>query len=152
MRGNLPTEAQWEFACRAGSDKRMFFGEPSELLQQFIVRASPYGAKPVATMQPNVFGLFDIYSNVLEWCSDNFEPNYDALPSAVDTPRLDPTGPAYGKAHVIRGGSYRTPQQLLGSACRCLPSTVDLSHDNVGFRVVITGEFSKVVNYYPLVE
>tara|TARA_R110002072_G_scaffold303122_1_gene494603 strand:- start:3071 stop:5530 length:2460 start_codon:yes stop_codon:yes gene_type:complete len=152
MTVTLPTEAQWEFACRAGSNQRTFFGKPSALLQEFIVRASPYGAKPVATMQPNVFGLFDIYSNVWEWCSDNFEPNYDVPSSAADTPLLDPTGPAYGKAHVIRGGSYRTPQQLLGSACRRLPSTVDLSHDNVGFRVVITGELSKVANYHSLVE
>lgn len=143
MTVTLPTEAQWEFACRAGSTQRMFFGSPSKLLQEYIVRASPYGAKPVATRLPNPFGLFDVYSNVWEWCSDNFEPNYKVTASSAEQPLLDPQGPPHGKVHVIRSGSYRTPQQLLGSTCRRLPSMRDLSHDDVGFRVAITGDLSK---------
>ena len=144
MTVSLPTEAQWEFACRAGSTQRMFFGSPLKLLQEYIVRASPYGAKPVATKLPNPFGLFDIYSNVWEWCSDNFEPNYDMTARSPDEPLLDPTGPSSGESHTIRSGSYRTPQQLLGSVSRCPPLNVDLSHDDIGFRVVITGDLTKV--------
>lgn len=144
MTVSLPTEAQWEFACRAGSTQRMFFGSPLKLLQEYIVRASPYGAKPVATKLPNPFGLFDIYSNVWEWCSDNFEPNYDMTALSPDEPLLDPAGPSFGETHTIRSGSYRTPQQLLGSVCRCPPLNIDLSHDDIGFRVVITGDLTKV--------
>ena len=135
----LPTEAQWEFACRAGSDKRMFFGDPSALLQEYIVRASPYGAKPVGTKNPNPFGLFDVYSNVWEWCSDYYSTDYYA--NSTDT---DPTGPTHGQTHTIRGCSYRDAQQIIGSACRSAPLGSDLSADNLGFRVAITGDLTKV--------
>lgn len=139
MSASLPTEAQWEFACRAGSEQRMFFGSSELLLKEYIVRASPYGPKPVGSRHPNVFGLFDMYSNVWEWCSDYYAASYTA-----DSPVSDPTGPSHGTSHSIRGGGYRTAHEALSSACRRAPLTIDLCSDNLGFRVAITGDLTRV--------
>jgi len=83
----LPTEAQWEFACRAGSTTRWCFGDDEEDLDKFAWCGRPglEGAKPVKQKLPNGFGLFDMHGNVSEWCSDRYSPTFYAQ-SYVDDP------------------------------------------------------------------
>jgi|GEM_PF-809418 len=133
----LPTEAQWEFACRSGSEQRYFFGDHTAPIDRYIVPSGPYGTKPVGQKLPNAFGLFDTCSNAWEWCSDHFSTNYYA-----SSPPVDPPGPTSGASHTLRGGSYREGQPVLGSPCRQAKPPEDFTSDNVGFRVVITGDLA----------
>jgi formylglycine-generating enzyme required for sulfatase activity len=114
-RYRLPTEAEWEYACRAGTTTAFHYGQTvhpdmvnydagAELVDgtlRFLKgkNASPHQTMPVGTYQPNAFGLYDMHGNVWEWCQDWFGPY-------SHTPVTDPQGPASGRYHVIRGGSW----------------------------------------------
>ena len=104
----LPTEAEWEYACRAGTTTAYSFGEKITLKDSNYV-GSKIG-KPVAvavgSYKPNAFGLYDMHGNVFEWCEDW----YGDYPFAV----TDPKGPATGERRVLRGGSFLD----LGSTAR----------------------------------
>jgi formylglycine-generating enzyme required for sulfatase activity len=78
----LPTEAEWEYACRSGSTTVRFFGTSLELLPKYAwyVKNSNEHLWPVGTLMPNDFGLFDVYGNILEWCQDAFVQDYDKSP------------------------------------------------------------------------
>ena len=95
----LPTEAEWEYSCRAGTTTEFASGSDEEMLRRYAVfqasRAAPGGSK-----LPNGWGLFDMHGNVWEWCWDGYE-KYDAK-----SPAVDPTGAAGVPARVIRGGSW----------------------------------------------
>lgn len=122
----LPTEAEWEYAARAGTtgdhagdlDGMAWYGEPGGKTHE------------VGTKQANAWGLYDMHGNVWEWCADGFE----AYPSGEVT---DPTGASSGSYHVIRGGSWSDDAWVLRSAKR---DYVSLSYRNngLGFRVVRT--------------
>ncbi len=101
QRYRLPTEAEWEYACRAGTATRWFSGDSPEALERFAwTPNSPSPrAHPVGTKTPNAFGLYDMHGNVWEWCLDI----YGVYRSE---PAVDPTGPTYGKTHVLRGGAW----------------------------------------------
>jgi formylglycine-generating enzyme required for sulfatase activity/tRNA A-37 threonylcarbamoyl transferase component Bud32 len=128
----LPTEAEWEYACRAGSTTAYHFPEEATLLEKYAwFDGSPVKVRrtqPVAKSTPNAWGLFDMTGNVFEWCADYYDPDYYKA-----SPRENPLGPAQGGARVVRGGSFN----VFGDYCRSARrhrfsgSTMDL-----GFRVV----------------
>ncbi len=134
----LPTEAEWEYACRAGSQTRFYYGDDpnySEIGQY----AWYYGnnnntTHPVGQKKTNAWGLYDMYGNVGECCSDRYVilGNYEAAGS------VDPTGPASAKGtlRVSRGGSWLEKPNICRSASR---GGFIRGCDLVGFRVVYTG-------------
>jgi formylglycine-generating enzyme required for sulfatase activity len=104
----LPTEAEWEYACRAGTRTDYSFGDDASLLGAYAWFVDNAGGqtRPVGQKQPNAWGFYDIHGNVWEWCSDWYR-DYPA--SAVS----DPKGPSTGSDRVLRGGGW------LGAAGRC---------------------------------
>ena len=99
----LPTEAQWEYGCRAGSTTRYFFGDDEKQLEEYAWYGKNSGLKthPVGEKKPNTWGLYDIEGNVGQWCQDWYDGNYYAR-----SPSDDPKGPATGSDRVLRGSSY----------------------------------------------
>jgi formylglycine-generating enzyme required for sulfatase activity len=118
--GSLPTEAQWEYACRAGTDTPFGVGEGTSLYadQANFNGGYPYAGgsisnylgyepphtyldrtAPVGSYPPNAWGLYDMHGNATEWCNDWFDYPYDNSP-------VDPAGPATGYGRVVRGGGY----------------------------------------------
>jgi formylglycine-generating enzyme required for sulfatase activity len=126
----LPTEAQWEYACRAGSTSAYCFGDdPKELPKYGWFDENAEGkARAVKQLQPNGWGLYDMHGNVWEWCSDWYG-DYPA------TAQSDRTGPTVGTTRVIRGGSWNNSARILRSACRdrSAPGGRD---DALGFRLL----------------
>ncbi|WP_005223260.1 formylglycine-generating enzyme family protein [Marichromatium purpuratum] len=106
----LPTEAQWEYACRAGTTTRWSCSDDEKELGRHAWYAQNAGGKlhPVGEKQPNPWGLFDMHGNVWEWCSDWYSSDYSQLLGAgsEQTPRENPTGSESGSSRVIRGGSW----------------------------------------------
>jgi formylglycine-generating enzyme required for sulfatase activity len=102
----LPTEAEWEYACRAGTTTAYSFGDDSAKLADYAwysSNASKKGEKHahlVGQKKPNPWGLYDMHGNVLEWCADWFAGSY------ANTKGRDPEGPAVGDKRVLRGGSW----------------------------------------------
>ncbi len=134
----LPTEAEWEYACRAGSQMRFYYGDDpnySELDQHaWYYGNSDNETHPVGQKKPNAWGLYDMHGNVSECCSDRYVilGNYEGAGS------VDPTGPAFanGSLRICRGGSWLEKPNICRSASRGgFISGCDL----VGFRVVYTG-------------
>jgi len=112
----LPSEAQWEYACRAGSTTRFYFGDDGSKLGDYTWydKNSTEGTHPVGLKKPNAWGLYDMQGNVWEWCNDWDDDKYYAK-SSVD----DPTGPAEeGIIRVYRGGAWFRPASLCRSAAR----------------------------------
>jgi sulfatase modifying factor 1 len=103
----LPTEAEWEYACRAGTQTRWSFGNDEKVLGDYAwydKNANGKGesyAHQVRLKKPNAFGLYDMHGNVYEWCHDYFEEDY-----YKQSPAKDPTGPTSGSSRVLRGGSW----------------------------------------------
>lgn len=130
-RYRLPTEAEWEYACRAGTDSAWFFGDQSEEMHQYawFLNNSESQVYPVKQKRPNDFGLYDVYGNEWEWCQDYYSPRYYS-----DSPVENPTGPAQGRERVRRGGGFQQPAEQLTSYLRGhgLPETPSRG----AFRVV----------------
>ena len=128
----LPTEAEWEYSCRAGSKTAYSFGDSVDSLSdhEWYSFNSQKRASVVALKIPNSFGLYDIHGNNLEWCSDW----YSAYPKAS---MLDPSGPVSGGAHVIRGGCWDYVAVRCRSACRGW-NTPSYRSNNVGFRLALS--------------
>lgn len=147
----LPTEAEWEYACRAGTTTRYFNGDSVESLMNFAnapdqaMRAAiPSAALPVAwndghaftapvgSYRPNPFGIYDMSGNVYEWCNDFFERSFYR-----ESPRDDPRGPLVPlvKEYVMRGGSWFGKSSNLRSAHRQNDSAQYRFNANIGFRV-----------------
>lgn len=127
----LPTEAEWEYACRAGTYTLYYTGDglPSSMCRnQTVARNYKPVSLKVGQTSPNAFGLYDMHGNVEEWCLDWYAP-YRA------EEQTDPTGPAEGTYRVTRGGSHHTPVQYLRSANRMAMIPED-KHSLTGFRVV----------------
>ena len=100
----LPTEAEWEYACRAGTTTRYYSGNSeSDLARVGWYRLNSDGTThPAAQKEPNAWGLFDMHGNVWEWCND-WMGNYRRLGTR------NPTGPRYGHSRVLRGGGWHYP-------------------------------------------
>jgi len=131
MRFGLPSEAQWEYACRAGTATAFYFGENPALLAQYGWFDGNSGRKThqVGQGQPNAWGLYDMHGNVWEWCSDWYAKDFYA-----QSPRVDPVGPPTGSHRVFRGGDWQSHPEHCRSALRRhgLPGT---RHYTVGFRL-----------------
>jgi formylglycine-generating enzyme required for sulfatase activity len=115
-RYRLPTEAEWEYACRAGKDTPFTFGrDPRRLGEHAWYAGNARKTQPVGQLRPNHWGLFDLHGNVAEWCADFFGP-YE------DVPARNPEGPASGAMRAVRGGSLRPSRPFDGVphawACR----------------------------------
>ena len=128
----LPTEAEWEYAARAGSTTLYSFGDkPNDLADYAWFGNEGYGgtSKEVGTKKPNQWGLFDMHGNVWEWVSDWYHPDY-----YHNSPEKDPKGPESGEFRVYRGGSWVGKAVNLRSALRYsgLPST---RTNDIGFRL-----------------
>jgi eukaryotic-like serine/threonine-protein kinase len=128
----LPTEAQWEYACRAGTTGYWHSGDSEDGLQHFGWHRRNSGGKthPVGELRSNRFGLYDMHNNVWEWCADWYTADYYAK-SPVD----DPTGPSADSRRVLRGGGWGSHPRHCRSAYRYdLPP--GLRHYGLGFRVM----------------
>lgn len=124
----LPTEAQWEYACRAGSTGRYCFGDDVSQLGDYAwyIENSDYTSHPVGQKQANAWGLYDMHGNVWEWCHD-WLGHYDGTAS------VDPSSPHTSAMRVIRGGSWYDFAPDLRSACR-RASRPNARYSHVGFR------------------
>ncbi|KKK80247.1 hypothetical protein LCGC14_2825390, partial [marine sediment metagenome] len=111
----LPTEAQWEYACRAGSAGKFCFGDDEKQLGEYAWYGDNSDGKThaVGGKKPNTFGLHDMHGNVWEWCQDWYGA-YGA--EAVD----EPSGPTTGSGHVGRGGGWSNPAMVCQSAFRSI--------------------------------
>ena len=133
----LPTEAEWEYACRAGTQTAYSFGDEAQKLSAYAwTKANAAGTPhPVGTKQPNPWGLFDMHGNVLEWCNDYYAAGY-----YQGAPSENPQGPASGEARVLRGGGWRSLPKAATAACRAkdTPMNLDtcLGYPDYGFRCV----------------
>lgn len=136
----LPTEAEWEYACRAGTVTPFSYGNILTSGMANFDGNFPYGegAKvsvfrertvPVKTFEPNAWGLYDMHGNLWEWCADWFG---DYSTGKV----TDPLGPETGKYRVLRGGSWSYHGKNLRSACRVFGSP-EYKSRNIGFRAVL---------------
>lgn len=127
----LPTEAEWEYAARAGSSTRYFFADTPEKLKGYAWYEDNTGrTRPVGQLKPNNWGLYDMYGNVWEWVQDWYNRTY-----YHSTVELDPQGPERGDERVVRGGSF------VSDAFRCRSAyrhrfQPDNKYDYVGFRLV----------------
>ncbi|MDC0279224.1 formylglycine-generating enzyme family protein, partial [bacterium] len=128
----LPTEAEWEYACRAGTTTKFSFGDDESELGDYAWYGvnSDQKTHPVGSKKPNAWGLYDMYGNVWEWCQDWEEDH----PSGSVT---DPSGATSGSIRVLRGGSWRGPAEDCRSAYRIRdsPSFRDYYY---GFRVSLS--------------
>ena len=141
---DLPTEAQWEYACRAGTTTALNDGNNianiysdgclAKLARYYCNRDDGKGGygehTTVGSYSPNAWGLYDMHGNVYEWCLDWYKSN---LGSGSVT---DPKGPDYGSYRVLRGGYYHTFAGACRSACRSFKSP-DNADCDVGFRVFL---------------
>ena len=111
----LPTEAEWEYACRAGRKTAYSFGADPAQLGRFAWFKENANKKthPVGQKQPNEWGLHDMHGNVSEWCNDIFDESYYGK-----APPDNPKGPAEGKQYVLRGGSWASSADANRSAYR----------------------------------
>jgi formylglycine-generating enzyme required for sulfatase activity len=128
----LPSEAEWEYACRAGTATRYSFGDDAKDLGAYAwFRGNSKGEDPpVGRKKPNPWGLFDVHGYVWEWCADCWSPSHEGA-AADGSPRVVPGE----KGRVIRGGSWADPADSARSAAR---EKAPLNHrsDRVGFRCV----------------
>lgn len=129
-RYRLPTEAEWEYAARAGTTG--LWPVPREALPDYAWYIANSGDHPhaVATREPNAFGLYDTLGNVWEWVADYYAPD-----TYTAEPRRDPQGPATGTSKVRRGGSYHCPQHQVRPAYRGA-NAPDVRYTVLGLRVV----------------
>jgi formylglycine-generating enzyme required for sulfatase activity/predicted Ser/Thr protein kinase len=127
----LPTEAEWEYACRAGTAAHYSFGDDESLLDQHAWFHNNAAGKmhPVSTKLPNAFGLFDMHGNVLEWCSDLYSDQWYQT-----SPGVDPRGPGNGADFAYRGGSCGANETNCRAASRGF-NRKHYPHMNFGFRV-----------------
>ncbi|MCA8988019.1 MAG: formylglycine-generating enzyme family protein, partial [Planctomycetaceae bacterium] len=130
----LPTESEWEYACRAGTRTAFFYGDDPQYLTLSkyavyrIIPSRDYEPAVVRSKEPNAWGLYDMLGNAAEWCE------------SVHTMRMlggtDPTGPQFGGMQVVRGGSYKDQGAMLRSSARKGVAPQEVT-EPIGFRIVI---------------
>ena len=137
----LPTEAEREYACRAGTQTKYFFGDDGRQLSRYAW-CKPHSMgrpRPVAQKLPNPWGLYDMHGNVWEWCNDYYSETYYS-----ESPRENPTGPESGKKRVLRGGAWSSTPEACRAAHRFSEFQVFtdacFGSDSYGFRRVRNGK------------
>ncbi|MBE9605768.1 formylglycine-generating enzyme family protein [Acetobacteraceae bacterium H6797] len=129
----LPTEAEWEYAARAGTTTRYSFGDDDRDLERHAWYGGNFqtgGHHPVGTKEPNHWGLHDMHGNVWEWVQDRYDPAYYAR-----SPATDPQGPETGRERVVRGGSWHATATSWRSAFR-RDYDADYRGISIGFRLL----------------
>ncbi|MHC4662285.1 MAG: formylglycine-generating enzyme family protein [Planctomycetota bacterium] len=139
----LPTEAEWEYACRAGSDTRFHFGDDEELLKEYVWYCPNSDGRlhSVGLKKPNKWGLFNMHGSVSEWCQDYLGFDY-----YLNSPKEDPKGPEKtrhpflpGEFRIIRGGTFSSdPYELTSGRRGC--SRPDSKGEIFGFRLVCNSQ------------
>jgi formylglycine-generating enzyme required for sulfatase activity len=138
----LPSEAEWEYACRSGTTTPFYFGESitPDLVNyngNYTYASAPKGkyrqqTTDVGTFPPNSFGLYDMHGNVWEWCEDDWQENY------INAPINGIALISRSNYKLLRGGSWDCNPGGCRSACRG-STYLDLDYDRIGFRVVCSG-------------
>ena len=157
----LPTEAQWEYACRAGTSGKYYWGNSdgdacayANVFNQvnkgkFNMNGDAFpcddgfaGLAPIGHFKPNAFGLYDMIGNVFEWCADWYSDTYYA-----SSPAADPPGPSEGQLRVVRGGSWGLEPSYCRAAARSLAASLTFVTPvagnwsySLGFRVLFLSE------------
>ncbi|PCJ19617.1 MAG: hypothetical protein COB02_07680 [Candidatus Cloacimonadota bacterium] len=132
----LPTEAEWEYMARAGTNTKYSFGDDASKLGQYAwyldnnIIAEISGTKEIGRKLKNPWSIFDVHGNVSEWLYDYYDSSYYSTGN-----QINPSGPITGTNRVIRGGHWEAPSFELRSTSR---SSFDpsLSHRTIGFRVL----------------
>lgn len=133
----LPTESEWEYACRAGTKTAYFFGNDPSKLKDYAWFDNNSGGKPqpVGQKAPNAWGLYDMCGNVWEWCNDFYKVDY-----YQESPKDNPRGPETDETKVVRGGAWKFSAESCRSGYRYNedPGYADVcfGYDIYGFRCV----------------
>jgi formylglycine-generating enzyme required for sulfatase activity len=135
----LPTEAEWEYACRAGRQTRFSFGDSDSALGDYAwyggnsgdTEGVQYSTHPVGQKKPNAWGLYDMHGNVYEWCADRYGP-YSSGSST------DPQGAGSGGTRVVRGGSWRDGETDTLRCAHRYGHPPSFRRNNYGFRCAMT--------------
>src|SRR5688500_19012540 len=130
----LPSEAEWEYCARAGTNSRYSFGDDERLIDEFAWHTGNAAGNdpPVGAKKPNPWGLYDMHGYLWEFCSDHWNDDHANQP-ADGSPR---TAGGNAKRRVLRSGSWKTPTSLLASAAR-MPVDLDSRDDAIGLRCVL---------------
>jgi formylglycine-generating enzyme required for sulfatase activity len=129
----LPTEAEWEYACRAGSDKTYHFGDQITAKDANFVQSPAKRTEKVGSYKPNKWGLYDMHGNVFEWVLDCYDADFYKT-----GPKRDPVC-LKGATRVERGGGWYNSPDDCRAACRYNISATD-KYNNLGFRVALVTE------------
>ncbi len=145
----LPTEAEWEYACRAGTTTKYSFGNDVRKLKAYAWFAENSSGKthPVGQKKPNPWGLYDMHGNVAEWCNDFYSESY-----YKQSPDRDPKGLVEGEEKVLRGGAWNLSADSCRSSYRASdPSLNDtcLANDAIGFRCVRSAHNNAITQSNP---
>ncbi len=125
---DLPTEAQWEYACRAGAKTTYGYGDKADGAYMWCYENSSDGTKEVGTKMPNAWGFYDMHGNVWEWCLDRYATSLSAA--------TDPKGASSGTYRVMRGGGWYYDARVATSSFRNNANSPDAGHHH-GFRLAL---------------
>lgn len=129
----LPTEAEWEFACKANASTKYYFGDNEFELNKYAWYAqnSNKSAHPVGIKKPNAWGLYDMHGNVWEWCEDVWMSNYDKTPRDGSANKI-----GNQRIRVLRGGSWADSARYV-RCCNRNGYDFDSCDNDIGFRIVL---------------